>query len=34
MKSFCEADECVEVSDMQRFTAKIVEAVHRYQPCE
>ena len=28
MKSFCEADECVEVSDMQRFTAKIAEAVH------
>jgi hypothetical protein len=28
MKSFCEADECVEISDMQRFTAKIAEAVH------
>ena len=28
MKSFCEADECVEVSEMQRFTAKIAEAVH------
>ena len=28
MKSSCDADECVEVSEMQRFTAKIAEAVH------